>query len=167
MTVLSRHNRASFETTKRVLAELINEGLVHAKLEITTSKGPQILCLLSTLNPDGGSLVKVAIKPDTIIKMRDDRVVSVVRPDCLQPPVIIADTNHEEFDPGTLFKLLGTSFGDVASETVLDEIVRELRNSAANQGKILQMSSYPLVLKDLSREMARHWPGPAVINLQG
>ncbi|KAJ6184953.1 hypothetical protein N7519_006254 [Penicillium mononematosum] len=139
MTILSRHNRASFETTKRVLAEIVNEGLVPAKLEITAPEGPQILCLLSTLNPEGIALVKVAIKPSTIIEMRDDRVVSVVRPDSLQPPVIIADTNHEEFDPGTVFKVLSTSFGDVASETVLDEIVRELRNSAANQDDIPAM----------------------------
>lgn len=118
MTILSRHNRASFETTKRVLAEIVNEGLAHAKLEITTSEEPQILCLLSTLNPEGEGLVKVAIKPGNTIEMRDDRVVSVVRPDSLQPPVILADTNHEEFDPGTLFKVLSTSFGDVASGTV-------------------------------------------------
>ncbi|OQE80157.1 hypothetical protein PENNAL_c0047G00432 [Penicillium nalgiovense] len=155
MTILSRHNRASFETTKRVLAEIVNEGLVHAKLEITTSEGPQILCLLSTLNPEGESLVKVAIKPGTIIEMRDDRVVSVVRPGSLQPPVILADTNHEEFDPGTLFKVLSTSFGDVASGTVLDEIVRELRNSAANQEKWLEIGQdQPLLnLKDRSA----HW----------
>lgn len=167
MTILSGPNQASFETTKRVLAEIVNEGLVQAKLELTTPEGPHTLCLLSTLNSEGGSLVKVAIKPGTIIEMRDDRVVSVVRPDSLQPPVIIADTNYEEFDPGTLFKLLSTSFGDVASETVLDEIVRELRNSAANQGRIPSMSYYHSCIKGLPSEMARNWSGPAFVKPQG
>ncbi|KAJ5800903.1 uncharacterized protein N7518_002971 [Penicillium psychrosexuale] len=133
MTILSRHDRALFETTKRVLAEIVNEGLVYAKLESTATGEPQILCLQSILNPQDGSLVKVPIKAGTIIETKDDRVVSVVRPDSLQPPVIIADTGHGELDPGTLFKFLSTSFSDVAGETVVDEIVQELRNSAANQ----------------------------------
>ncbi|KAJ5175036.1 IucC family-domain-containing protein [Penicillium canariense] len=133
MTILSGHDQASFETTKRLLAEIVNEGLVSAKLEVTAPSGSQMMCIQST--PQDGSLVKVAIKAGTIIETRDDRVVSVVRPDSLQPPVTIAGTDDGELDPGTLFEFLSTSFGDTASETVLDEIVRELRNSADNQDR--------------------------------
>ncbi|KAI2720719.1 hypothetical protein CBS147332_3959 [Penicillium roqueforti] len=157
MTILSRHDRALFETTKRVLAEIVNEGLVYAKLESTATGEPQILCLQSILNPQDGTLVKVPIKAGAVIETKDDLVVSVVRPDSLQPPVIIADTRNGELDPGTLFKFLSTSFSDVASERVVDEIVQELRNSAANQEKWLEISeSQPLLsLKDRSASWER------------
>lgn len=151
MTILSRHDRALFETTKRVLAEIVNEGLVYAKLESTATGEPQILCLQSILNPQDGTLVKVPIKAGAVIETKEDLVVSVVRPDSLQPPVVIADTRNGELDPGTLFKFLSTSFSDVASERVVDEIVQELRNSAANQGKIALMSHCLHCTKNIQR----------------
>lgn len=136
MTILSIRDQALFETAKRVLAQIINEGLVSAQLEQSTTKESQTLCLQSILNPQDGRLIKVALKIGTIIEIRDGLVVSVVRPDSLQPPVTIAATGCGESDPGTLFKLLSTSFRDITSDTVLDEMVNELRNSAANQGKV-------------------------------
>lgn len=142
MTIPSRHERALFETTRRVLAEAVNEGLAYAKLEDTTPGGPQMLCLQSIQRPQGPSLVKVAVKAGTPIEIRGERVLSAVRPDSLQPPVIVADTGDEELDPGLIFKSLSISLRDVASEGVLDEIGQELRNSADNQGEIATMTRY-------------------------
>ncbi|KAJ5901986.1 hypothetical protein N7495_002514 [Penicillium taxi] len=155
MTILSRHDRALFETTKRVIAEIVNEGLAYATLELSAPGELQILCLRSILNPQYGNLVNVAIKAGTIVEMRDDRVVSIIRPDSIQSPVIIAGTGKGELDPGTIFKLLSTSFGDVISEAVLEEIVQELRNSAANQDKWLEIGhGQPLL--SLEHQSA-HW----------
>lgn len=135
MTIPSRHDQACFETTKRVLAEVVNEGLVYGKLEAAAPGGPEMLCLQSLLSPQNGDLIKVAVKAGTVIESRNSLVVSAVRPDSLQPPVINIDTGEEELNPGTLFKFLSTSFSDVADEIVLDAIVQELRNSADNQGE--------------------------------
>ncbi|KAI9368037.1 IucC family-domain-containing protein [Aspergillus egyptiacus] len=154
MAILSRHDQALFETTKRVLAEVVNEGLVNARLEGSATDGQQILCIL---NPKGDSSVKVALTPDTVLETRNGRVISVLRPDSLQPPVTISNASEEVLDPGTLFKLLSTSFRDVASEGVIDEIVRELRNSAANQEKWLEISQNQpvLSLQDRSADWER------------
>ncbi|GAB1201674.1 hypothetical protein APSETT445_000257 [Aspergillus pseudonomiae] len=137
MTVLSRHDQGLFETTRRVLAELVNEGLVDAKVEVTVPGGSQVLCLLS---PQDDICVKVGIKPATVIEMREDHVISVVRPASLQPPVIIGDTGNQELDPGAIFGLLSASFKNNADETVLGAIAQELRNSARNQAPLKPVS---------------------------
>ncbi|OGM47726.1 hypothetical protein ABOM_004343 [Aspergillus bombycis] len=137
MTVLSRHDQALFETTRRVLAEVVNEGLVNAKVEVTAPGGSQTLCLL---NPQDGIWAKVGIKPGTVIEMKKNRVISVIRPASLQPPVVLGDTRHQELDPGAIFRFLSASFKDVADETVLETIAQELRNSAKNQEKWLEIS---------------------------
>lgn len=143
MTIHSRHDHAFLETTKPVLAEIVNEGLAYAKLKSTGSWKPQLLCLQS-LNSQDGSSMKVAVKAGTVVEMRKDRVVSVVRADSLQLPIIITNTGHEILDPGTVFKILSILFKDVASETILDEMVRGLRSSAANQGEIAHTIFAPI-----------------------
>ncbi|GMG04741.1 unnamed protein product [Aspergillus oryzae var. brunneus] len=130
MTALTRHDQALFETTRRVLAEVVNEGLVRAKVEVTAPEGPGTLCLLS---PQDVSWVKVGVTPGTVIEMKEDRVVSVIRPESLQPPVIVGETGNQELDPGAIFAVLSALLKDVADGTVLEAIVRELRNSATNQ----------------------------------
>ena len=133
---LTRHDQALFETTRRVLAEVVNEGLVRAKVEVTAPEGPGTLCLLS---PQDVSWVKVGVTPGTVIEMKEDRVVSVIRPESLQPPVIVGETGNQELDPGAIFAVLSALLKDVADGTVLEAIVRELRNSATNQGRSINM----------------------------
>lgn len=134
MEILSKHNQALFETTKRLLSEIINEGLADATIEVSESEQQRHLCLYSRISSQYGSRVEVSIKPDTVIEMKEDRVVSVVRPDTLQPPVIIGDTRNQELDPEILFRFMSPWLMDDASETVLEEMAQELRNSANNQG---------------------------------
>lgn len=69
--------------------------------------------------------------------------------------MFIADTREEQLGPGTIFKSLETSFRDVASEGVLDEITQELRSSADNQGEINVDIARFLVILKIPREMAR------------
>ncbi|KAJ5637418.1 IucC family-domain-containing protein [Penicillium lividum] len=157
MTVLTKRDQALFETTRRVLAEVVNEGLVHAKVEINASGLPHILCLYSVLRPQDEILVKVAMKAGSVVQIRNDRVVSVVRPDSLQTPVVIVATGDQGLDPGTIFRCLSTSFNDLADESVLDTMVQELRNSANNQEKWLEIGeTLPLLsLKSASTQWER------------
>lgn len=133
---LSRHDQASFETTKRLLAELVNEGLVDAKLENSTPTSSHHLCLRSLLGPQDATCVRVGLVADTVVERQDDRVISVVRPDTLQPPVSLGNAMNQELDPGTIFKFLSPGFIDSTGEKVIaEEIIEELRNSARNQGE--------------------------------
>ncbi|KAJ5117453.1 hypothetical protein N7448_011085 [Penicillium atrosanguineum] len=141
MTILSRHGQALFETTRRVLAEFVNEGLVDAKLEVSAPGISQSLCLRSLLGLQDGHWVKVGLKAGTAIETKDNRVISVIRPDTLQPPVILGDSLNEVLDPGTIFKFLSPGFMDITSGTVIDEIANELRNSASNQEKWLEIAA--------------------------
>lgn len=63
----------------------------------------------------------------------------MIRPESLQPPVIVGETGNQELDPGAIFAVLSALLKDVADGTVLEAIVRELRNSATNQGRSINM----------------------------
>ena len=138
----SRHDRALFETTRRLLAEIINEGLVDATIGGSSDR-PHLILLprvgMAETESDAAKWVRVGTKPDTVLETKDDRVVAVVRPDSLQPPVVIGfygeKQEREELEPGTLFQLLSPWMVEDASGDVLDEIAHELSNSAKNQGE--------------------------------
>lgn len=142
----SRHDRALFETTRRLLAEIINEGLVDATIGGSTDSPYLNLLPRVDVKSDAAKWVRVAIKPGTALETKDDRVVAVVRPDSLQPPVVIGfhgkEEEREELEPGTLFQLLSPWMVEDASEDVLDDIAHELSNSARNQGESMQTTLY-------------------------
>lgn len=156
-----RHAQALFETTKRLLAEVVNEGLVDATIGESGNK--QYLYLhgrLRTATETDCKWVKVGLKEGTVLETRDGKVAAVVRPDSLQPPVAIGDGDgdgegQEELDPGVLFRFLSPWLVENAEESVLDEIALELGNSARNQGKSFSYISYREVLTK-NREMARN-----------
>lgn len=142
----SRHDRALFGTTRRLLAEIINEGLVDATIGGSTDSPYLNLLPRVDVQSDAAKWVRVAIKPGTALETKDDRVVAVVRPDSLQPPVVIGfhgkEEEREELEPGTLFQLLSPWMVEDASEDVLDDIAHELSNSARNQGESMQTTLY-------------------------
>lgn len=135
----SRHDRALFETTRRLLAEIVNEGLVDATIGGSSDNPHLNLLPRVDVKSDAAKWVRVGVKPGTVLETKDERVVAVVRPDSLQPPVIIGfngeEEEREELEPGTLFQLLSPWMVEDASEDVLDGIAHELSNSAKNQGK--------------------------------
>ena len=155
----SRHDRALFETTRRLLAEIINEGLVDATIGGSTDSPYLNLLPRVDVKSDAAKWVRVAIKPGTALETKDDRVVAVVRPDSLQPPVVIGfhgkEEEREELEPGTLFQLLSPWMVEDASEDVLDGIAHELSNSARNQGEPMPNHFIQKENANRTREMAR------------
>lgn len=141
----TRQDDALFETTRRLLAEIINEGLVEATVATATDKNRQTIQYLY-LHPrqdvsvaDDARWVRVSVRRDTPLETKDGRVAVVVRPDCLEMPVTIGSKEDskgdEELDPGVLFRFVSTWLAEDAGPDVLNGIALELQNSARNQGK--------------------------------
>lgn len=141
----TRQKEASFETTRRLLAEIINEGLVEASVATGTNK--QHSAQHVYLHPrqdlsvaDDARWVRVSVRPGTTLETRDGRVAAVVRPDCLEMPVVIGSKEdsrggEDELDPGVIFRFVSPWLAEDAGPDVLDGIAVELQNSAKNQGK--------------------------------
>jgi hypothetical protein len=142
ISMTSSRDQAAFETTKRLLFHLVNEGLVSATLPHAISGDDRYLILQkSGVSKEGTSCVKVSICPGAVIQIRDARVVSLLNPEILAPPVVLEKgcggtlKRWAELDPGTLFDFMYSWFVNNNQEALREQIVRELRNSATNQGK--------------------------------
>lgn len=143
MTVLPYHDRASFETTKRLLAEVVNEGLVGATLKFSERAVNQQQRLVlhptdQTPLSNSRKWVEVGLRRGTYIGMQGDKVVSLVRAESCQPPVTIGDVNNterEELDPEAILGFMIPWIVDVASEALLAQVGKELKNSSINQSQ--------------------------------
>jgi hypothetical protein len=80
MTVLTAQGRACFETTRRLLAETINEGLASAAVTLCQPTEQRCLVLTSNFenraNPENWA--KVCLLPDTYLGLKDGKVISLV-----------------------------------------------------------------------------------------
>lgn len=139
-----RRKQALFETTKRLLSQIVNEGLASVTVEILESTRQQQLCLhdneTPTTNSQPARWVKVNLRPGTRLEVQSGRVISLVRPVSIEAPVILGDAlfEREEWDPETVFLFMCPWFVHVAGETMLEQIACELRNTADNQGQFLE-----------------------------
>ncbi|BCR87918.1 uncharacterized protein ACHE_40483S [Aspergillus chevalieri] len=134
---ISKHSQALFETTKRLLAEVVNEGLVDATIGGSKNNPYLYLHRRSPAMENDRKWLKVGLQPGIMLETRDGKVTAVVRPDSLQQPVVISNGSgeEEELDPGILFQFLSPWLVEDADEDILNEIALELGNSARNQGK--------------------------------
>ena len=135
------HQQAAFETSKRLLAQIVNEGLLTASTLHINGGSAMWLCFKSpdySSNEIGTRAVMVTICPDTAVGiMQGEKVVSLLRPESLRLPIVLEGASGEmsiEHDPGKLFALLHGWFEGKAVADLRDEIITELQNSAANQG---------------------------------
>jgi hypothetical protein len=148
MTVPSVRERASFEVAKRLLCQILNEGLVSGTIETFKSEG-QYLCLFSngcvTEKPEKRIRVRLQPSARAGIFMRCGRIVSLVRPEMLQMPVTLVDGPSEgrELRSGALFQFASSLFTEHVEATTLDEIALGLENSEANTGSH-RLSCLPL-----------------------
>jgi len=125
-----------FETTKRLLAALINEGLVHAVIKGAKNDSYSCLYLSRTDSSEEDCSILVQTAPGALIEDRNGEVLPVVQPSMLCPPVIVKGQGVESkvTDPGEIFTLISPWYEDMASQQVLGEISRHLQNSGSNQG---------------------------------
>lgn len=139
MTVPSISERASFEVAKRLLCQILNEGLVSGSLE-ALEYDELYLCLFSnstsTVKPDKVIRVKLQKNSQTRVFMRSGKIVSMVRPEMLQMPVIVVDgtTERRELRSGPLFQFASNLFTEHVEASILEEIGLGLENSRANTG---------------------------------
>ncbi|KAL4860710.1 hypothetical protein BDV12DRAFT_204770 [Aspergillus spectabilis] len=138
MTAISKTEVARFETTRRLLSHLVNEGLCAACVEGGEAENIQWLCLVSTKSElEGSPMVKVQHAHPASLTLGDTgQITSLVRPHQLRPPVfLIADDAQPraELDPGIIFHFVYPWFGSPDIESTRDPIALELQNAAANQ----------------------------------
>jgi hypothetical protein len=138
MTALPAKERAYFETTRRLLAEIVNEGLASATVTVCQSTEQQALILTDNFESpaDSESWVKVSLLPNTNLGLKDGKVISLVRPANLQQPVTIASNSAEKesLDPEEIFEHICPWLSRDADAALLKVIGKELKNSRDNQG---------------------------------
>lgn len=142
----TRKRAAQFETTRRLLAALVNEGLCSATIKNESSSAQNWLCLRPReLSRDVTKIykVKVGLSSAQLIKSTGDIVASLIRPDQLFAPVLVQtgnyfDTAREERDPGIIFQNIAHWVGDVCDLKTISSIKGKLQNSAENQGKFFE-----------------------------
>ncbi|KAL9129991.1 MAG: hypothetical protein Q9217_001713 [Psora testacea] len=133
-----RH-QARMETTSRLLASLINEGIVRATY-IEGGNGRLTGLEIQSTNrasQDGSSRIVTGVRED-VRRDPETMVVSFLYPDEILSPVIVYDaslpTNPRGMDPdpGVLFDYMRSWLED-GNENVRKQIVQELTNSASCQ----------------------------------
>lgn len=139
-TMLAKSNRqlALFETTRRLLAQIANEGLGTAMLEASATGSQYHMILRNPLLAGGKEKIICCIRDTAFFKTIDGRIVTVIRPGDLIPPVILQKENTEcieEWDPGNIFRFIRDWLPREITEHAREHLISELQNSAANQGK--------------------------------
>lgn len=129
--------RAYWETTKRVLAQAVNEGLAIGTVQRSR------LCLRppkpEALVEYNGAWVQCGIRDDAYVEMDGDRVIGFLRAEDLTTPVLVhgklSDVS-EEFDPGVLCRLICSWQPELAHNGGGEKLIDEVNNAAENQGKL-------------------------------
>ncbi|KAJ5093165.1 hypothetical protein N7456_009026 [Penicillium angulare] len=108
----------SFETTKRLLAALINEGLVDAFIDGVDNELHKFISLRKNENPRAQGSIVVQAAPGALIEDRDGEVLPVIQPSMLCPPVIVINdgARREMTDPGDIFTAILPWFEDMADQ---------------------------------------------------
>ncbi|PVH80546.1 hypothetical protein DL98DRAFT_588397 [Cadophora sp. DSE1049] len=137
-----------FETSKRVLAQLINEGLASGTFVTTNSKTWLTLSSPSSLpGAQEQREVKVRIRPDAAAFLSAGRWQQVIRPEHLHQPIRLEVTANgdknpwEELDPRSIFGFVYPWLQHIDHLERKATVVKELRNSTANQEKRLEIAS--------------------------
>ncbi|KAH8647799.1 IucC family-domain-containing protein [Xylariales sp. PMI_506] len=132
-----RHH-AETETTKRLLAQLANEGLLD--LELAASMSPPVL---RGINPISGGMFKwIEINlAHGSSGLADDINRSYWRPNDFCVPVVLCSDESRTFecDPGVIFQFLGP--WNMCDQAIEDEMARELRSSVDMGEKWLELAA--------------------------
>jgi hypothetical protein len=126
MTVTTSQSQAMAETTKRLLAQLANEGLVNVRLLPPPPQSQTWSCVLTTegSNTTRRAQVDLSSFPTPLSRHH-------WRPNDFQLPVLLDGADHgvQQIDPGAVFEFFAPGFA--CDEPTKDAITREMRNSAS------------------------------------
>ncbi|PIG84665.1 hypothetical protein AARAC_001966 [Aspergillus arachidicola] len=148
---------AQFETSKRLLAQLVNEGLLHAYVCLPKVSHRYGLSLRSSCPEKAtteATTVIVHAKLDAYLEVEGDRVLPMLRPEYLELPILLEHENGDtrvETDPGEIFRSLYKIVApECLGEASAKKIIHELSTTALNQLQWLQRqeTQRQLVLSD-------------------
>ncbi|KAL2833523.1 ferric iron reductase FhuF-like transporter-domain-containing protein [Aspergillus pseudoustus] len=144
MTIQLKTEIARFETTKRLLSHLVNEGLCAAYFEAGSTEHLRWLVLTpASATDEVESMIKVQILCGSRTFSEGGQIISALRPHQLKAPVLLLDNGelHPELDPGSVFKFVYPWFTKPGIESMRDAIAAELQNAAANQETWLDIAA--------------------------
>ncbi|OAA35706.1 Aerobactin siderophore biosynthesis, IucA/IucC [Beauveria brongniartii RCEF 3172] len=142
----SIRRRAHWETTKRVLAQAVNEGLATGTIE--TSASSTSLCLRApdpkAIDGHDGTWIQCGIRADAYVEKDGRRAVGFVRAEDLLNPVLTQSTTgeaSEELDPGVLCRIICSWQPELAQPGGGEKLIKEVQNAADNQVKWLEIAA--------------------------
>ncbi|KAE8327836.1 hypothetical protein BDV39DRAFT_204550 [Aspergillus sergii] len=140
MTLTNNLQDAQFETSKRLLAQLVNEGLLHAYVCLPKVSHRYGLSLRSSCPEKAtteATTVIVHAKLDAYLEVEGDRVLPILRPEYLELPILLEQESGDtiiETDPGEIFRSLYKIVApEWLEEASAKKIIHELRTTALNQ----------------------------------
>lgn len=136
-SMLSIRRRAHFETTKRVLAAAVNEGMAIGTIE--TSASPVLLLRAPYPETDDGRWIKCGVHADAYAEKDGDRVVGFLQAEDLLTPVLTGSTpgeGSEELDPVVLCRIICDWQPESVEKGGLESLMMEVQSATDNQGKI-------------------------------
>ncbi|KAB8229007.1 IucC family-domain-containing protein [Aspergillus alliaceus] len=143
-SIVSNRQRALFETTKRVLASAVNDGLARATIEESASVSLS-LCLRNQATTNyGDTWIKCGIRADSYVETDGGKVIGFIRADDLLAPVLIRCIEggvSEELDPGVICRIICLWGPQQYSSGAVESLMKEVQNSADNQGKWLEIAT--------------------------
>lgn len=132
------HQFAQFETSRRMIACLVNEGMIHASVDQSgyLNLHPPAV----SKNPEGLT-VRVGLTGDAAREWLESTAKPYLQPSELSVPIMIRREldgqakDVAETDPTVLFRLMSPWFtSENTSQEAVDTITRQLKSSAENQG---------------------------------
>jgi hypothetical protein len=140
MDALSIRQQAQFETTKRLVSQLVNERLVAASLDAKSSTAARYICITCPRGYDGPALNR-RLKVYTQLKMpivsEGGSIVSLVRPLSLEPRVFLCEDEQEifELDQKAIFQFISPWLINSTNKVGLQRVEAGLETAAMFQGE--------------------------------
>jgi hypothetical protein len=133
------HQFAQFETSRRMIACLVNEGMVDASVD---QSGYLNLRQPKVSKDTKGLTVRVGLTGDAAKEWLESASKPYLQPSELSVPVIVRREKEgqaedvAETDPTVLFSLMSSWFAsENTGQEAIDTITRQLKSSAENQGR--------------------------------
>ncbi|KAF7713573.1 siderophore [Penicillium ucsense] len=138
--------RAYWETTKRVLAQAVNEELAIGTFE-TTARSKWLL--LRAPKPEAitgydGTWIKCGVRADTYVETDGARIVGFLRAEDLLTPVLLGRTAVEaveELDPEVVCRIICSWQPELAQKGGGATLIGEIKNARDNQVKWLEIAA--------------------------